>query len=256
MGVLRLKRGTTKPALAEGEPWFNTVKKILHIGNDIQIGHETIVNVYPGDNLKTALDGITDATAVKPYTVNIYGGVHDGGNDSFAVKPYIHINRIGNPTITSDNATGTIVAVKADGTTVEDGVGTASITGKGKIVNTTDAKKRIVGHIDFEEVLILQVFVIDGVTATARPLRNDFSSDITTDYTAYDEESSYAEVNILIPEVIQNTQRFETIAVLDMIDISGGVIVLPISIGNGVITMHYPASNGFYFELHYTQYYV
>ena len=109
--------------------------------------------------------------------VTVYPGTYDMGTDNLKLKPGVTLQRVGNPTITSDNATGTIVAVDSNGD-IETGIGTASITGKGRIINTTDPFKRIVGNVNYTEIINIEILHDLAESYTVNVLRNDIGGNV------------------------------------------------------------------------------
>ncbi len=112
------------------------------------------IQIYSGATFKKGLQNLEDVynNTVDGDTV-IVRQDFDMGAENLKLKPNVKLERVGNPTITSSNAVGTIVAVDSNGD-VETGVGTASISGKGIILNSSSMFKKIVGHIDFSEKFI------------------------------------------------------------------------------------------------------
>lgn len=158
-----------------------TANAVLNMGGQTIFAGAVIEVVEPGPNLQAIIDGISDASATKPYLIKLGPGVYDLGFNNIVMKAWVSIHGSGqeSTTITGTMSSGLIDATSAtvagvnnaslmDLTIINTGIGTVSMA----IFNNAASPR------------------IERVTATASGgiqnygIRNDSSSPIMTDVTA------------------------------------------------------------------------
>ncbi len=100
MGIVKFNRGTTKPTLSEGEPFLDTLKKVLHIGENLQVLAPYGVIIIKPNGTQLRVDSLTDvyANTVDGDLIEVRGN-HDIGDNSIQLKDGVNWKFIGNPKI-------------------------------------------------------------------------------------------------------------------------------------------------------------